>query len=73
MNPTNDLLQAHIETLYVLDANGDMRTNNVPFVPDRGQAPAFRLGWTDWCYVSCFRHDVPTDRRGQIRDLVASQ
>jgi len=73
MNQQKDLLQAHIETLYVLDANGDMRTNNVPFVPARRQAPAFHLGWTDRGYVSCFRHDVPTDTRGQVRNLVASQ
>ena len=73
MNQQKDLLQTHIKTLYVLDANGDMRTNNVPFAPARRQAPAFHLGWTDRGYVSCFRYDVPTDRRGQIRNLVASQ
>jgi len=73
MTQQHDLLQIHIETLYVLDANGDMRTTNVPFAPNRRQAPAFHLGWTDRGYVSCFRHDVPTERRQQIRDLVASQ
>ena len=73
MTQQHDLLQAHIETLYVLDANGDMRTNNVPFAPARGPAPAFHLGWTDRSYVSCFRHDVPTERRQQVRDLVSSQ
>lgn len=73
MNPTNDLVQAHIETLYILDANGDMRTTNEPYPPGRRKAPAFHLGWTDRSYVSCFRHDVPTERRQQIRNLVASQ
>ena len=73
MNPQNDLLQAHIETLYVPDASGDMRTTNEPYSPGRRQAPAFHLGWTDRDYVSCFRHDVPTERRREIRDLVASQ
>lgn len=27
MNSLTDLLQAHIETLYVIDANGDMCTS----------------------------------------------
>ena len=43
MNQQNDLLQAHIETLYVLDACGDMRTTNEPYPPGRRQAPAFHL------------------------------
>ena len=73
MNPTNDLLQAHIETLYVLDANGDMCTTNEPYPPGRRPAPAFHLGWTDRDYIFCFRHDVPTEKRQQIQDLVASQ
>ena len=73
MNLTHDLLQAHIETLYVLDANGDMRTTNEPYPPGRRKAPAFHLGWTDRGYVFCFRQDVPTERRQQIQDLVASQ
>ena len=73
MNSTNDLLQAHIETLYVLDANGDMRTTNEPYPPGRRKAPAFHLGWTDRGYVSCFRYDVPTERRQQVNDLAASQ
>jgi hypothetical protein len=73
MNPTDDLLQAHIETLYVLDANGDMRTTNEPYPPGRRNAPAFHLGWTDRGYVSCFRPEVPAERRRQILDLVASQ
>lgn len=73
INLQDDLLQAHIETLYVLDAGGDMRTINWPYQPDRGQAPTFHLGWTDRGYVSSFRHDVPTEKRQQVRDLVASQ
>ena len=73
MNQQNDLLQVHIETLYVLDANGDMRTTNEPYSPARRQAPAFHLGWTDQGYASCFRYDVPAERRQQVRDLVESQ
>ena len=73
MNEQEDLLQAHIETLYVLDSSGDLRTTNWPCEPGRGQAPTFHLGWTDRGYVSCFRHDVPTERRHQVNDLVASQ
>ncbi|MDP6779947.1 MAG: GNAT family N-acetyltransferase [Candidatus Latescibacteria bacterium] len=73
MNQQEELLQIHIETLYVLDDNGDMRATNWPREPGRRRAPAFHLGWTERGYVSCFRHDVPTDRREQVRELVASQ
>jgi hypothetical protein len=73
MNQQNELLQAHVETLYVLDASGDMHTTNEPYPPGRRRAPAFHLGWTGRGYVSCFRHDVPAERRRQIEDLVASQ
>ena len=31
------------------------------------------MGWTDEDCVLCFRHDVPAERRQQVRDLVASQ
>ena len=71
MNQQEELLQIHIETLYVLDDNGDMRATNWPREPGRRRAPAFHLGWTERGYVSCFRHDVPTDRREQGRELVA--
>ena len=51
MNEQGNLLQAHIETLYVLDASGDMRTINWPYQPERGQAPTFHMGWMDQSYV----------------------
>ena len=73
MNWQSELLQAHVETLYVLDDSGDMCTTNEPHPPGRRRAPAFHLSWTDWDYVFCFRHDVPVERRRQVEELVASQ
>ena len=73
MRQKTNLLQAHIETLYVIDANGDMHTSNEPYPPSRRQAPAFHLSWTNKDYTTCFRQDVPFDKRQQLNNLVASQ
>ena len=73
MNRQSELLQAHVETLYVLDDSGDMRTTNEPHPPGRRRAPTFHLGWTDRDYVFYFRHGVPTEKRRQVEELVASQ
>ena len=73
MSRQNDLLQAHLETYYTLDANGDMRATNWPNPSRRGLAPAFHIGWTDQRSLSCFRYDVSTEKRQQVGDLVASQ
>ena len=66
-----EIQRARINTLFVLDEDGDLLTTNEPFLPSRREAPAFYLAWTNNGYVHAFRHNVPVEIRSRVQDLVA--
>jgi len=73
MNRVPDLLQAHAETLFILDESGDMVSVNVPWGDTQPDAPAFHLGWSDDSYLALFRHGVDQDTRAAVQLLLQSQ
>lgn len=73
MDRPDDLLGAHIETLYLLDGAGDLVATNEPYPPARRPAPAFHLGWTEGEYRCAFRGDVPSAARHRVLELLASR
>jgi hypothetical protein len=65
-----DLLEAHLDALFIHDARGRITTTNEP-PPDRSKAPRFYLGRSSGSSIWRFRDDLSQTACAGLGDLAA--
>lgn len=68
-----DLQRYRIQTLWVVDDEGDLLTSNEPNVNARHRAPAVHLEWNDTGILHAFRNDVPSHERSEALKVVKAK